>query len=498
VSINWASIYSTPIGSILSDFTPQSFTQLLVEGSQRQLTSLQNTVTQDSSLISAWTTLQSDAQVVNGDLTSLSLPSTFQQLIATSSNPSIMTASDSSAQPGTYSLTVDQLAQAEIDQGQPPTAITSDNTALGFSGTFQIYTGSAAPSTDISVTSSDTLQQIANAITAANTGVTASTEQLANGNWTIAIQGNATGSANNIHYVAVSPSSGTSSPLYQLGLWNTSLSTPTYFSGEQLQVAQDAAVNFGSTASTSNEISSSTNTFTSLIPGLTVNVASVGSATITVGPNTTAMAQSVKQFVADWNQWVTDTQKLADAGTVTSTDTGTGANYHYQSNPNQVISSTQPQAVINTIQTVMGQTLGTGTYQSLADIGLTFQGNGQISVNQSVLTNALSSKPAGVGALFQQLNTLLNPGSGILGPLQGFYSGGNSVTGEAIAYETTQKTQTQSQVTLLKNQLNAQEQQAIIQYGQWVNQVARYSQEESLITTLFNQNTSNPSTSSGG
>ncbi|PSR34354.1 MAG: flagellar hook protein FliD [Sulfobacillus benefaciens] len=498
MSINWASIYATPIGSILSDFTPESFTQLLVEGSQRQLTALQNTVTQDSALIQAWTTLQSDAQVVNGDITSLSLPSTFQQLTATSSNPRILTASDSSAQPGTYSLTVDQLAQAEIDQGQPPTAITSDNTALGFSGTFQIYTGSTAPSTDIAVTSTDTLQQIADAITAANTGVTASTEQLANGDWTIAIQGNTTGSANSIHYVAVSPASGTSSPLYQLGLWNTSLSTPTYFSGEQLQVAQNAAVNFGATASTANALSSSTNTFTSLVPGLTITVASVGSATITVGPNVTAMQQSVQQFATDWNQWVTDTQKLADAGTVTSTGTGTGSTYQYQSNANQVISSTQPQTVINTIQTLMGQTLGTGTYQSLADIGLTFQGNGQIAINSSALTNALSSDPAGVGALFQQLNTLLNPGNGTLGPLQGFYSGGHSVTGEAVAYETAQKSQTQSQITLLQNQLNAQEQQAIIQYGQWVNQVAQYSQEDSLITTLFNQNSGNNSTSSGG
>ncbi len=490
MSINWASIYNSPIGSILADFNPASFTQLMTEGSQAQLSALQSTVKQDGTLISAWTTLQSDAQAVNGDLTTLNNPLTFQQMTATSSNSNIMTASDSTAQAGSYSLYVDQLAQAEIDQGQPPTAITSDTTALGFSGTFQIYTGATAPTTDISVSSSDTLQQIANAITAANTGVTASTEQLANGDWTITIQGNTTGAANNIHYVAVSPSSGTSSPLYQLGLWNTSLATPTYFSGEQLQIAQNAEVNFGSTASTSNEISSSNNTFTNLVPGLTVNVASVGSATITVGPNASGMAQSVQQLVSDWNQWVTDTQNIADAGSVTNTGSGTGANYTYQSNPNQVITSNQPQAVLDQVQSLIGGIIGSGTYQSLADIGITFNGNGTLTVAQSTLTNALSQNPAAVGSLFQSLYGQVNP-TGTTGPLSAFYSGGNSVTGAAIAYETTQQTTTNSQISLLQTQLNAAEQQAVIEYGQWVNQVAQYAQEGSLVSVMFNQNTGN-------
>lgn len=486
MSINWSSVYTGPIGQILSDFNPATFTQLMTEATQVQLANLQNTVKLDGTVISAWTTLQSDAQALNGDLSTLALPSTFQQMTATSSNPNIMTAADSNAQAGSYTMTVDQLAQAEIDQGQPPTAITSNNTALGFSGSFQIYTGTA-PSTDITVTSSDTLQQIANKINAANSGVTATTEQLANGNWTIAIQGNATGAANNIHYVAVSPT-GSTSPLYQLGLWNTSLSTPTYFSGELLQTAQNAEVNFGSTASPSNALSSSTNTFTNLVPGLTVNVASLGTATITVGPNVSGMSQSIQQFVSDWNQWVQDTQTLAEAGQVTSSGTGSGTTYSYQANSHQIITSGQPQSVLNQVQTLIGGVIGSGTYQSLADIGITFTGSGQLKVNQSTLNNALSLNPAAVGSLFQSLNALINPPN-TQGLLSGFSFGGNSVTGKAISYETAQKARTQTQVALLKSQLNSAEQQAIIMYGQWVNQIAQYAQESTLVATVFKNST---------
>lgn len=494
MSINWASVYTGPIGQLLGDLSPTTFMQLMTQGSQAQLSQLENTKSQDATLISAWTTLQSDAQAVNGTLFTLNNPTTFQQMSATSSNPSILTATDSSAQQGSYSLFVDQLAQAEIDQGQPPTAITSNSAALGFSGSFQIYTG-AQPTSSLTISSSDTLQQIASAINAANSGVTASTEQLANGNWTLAIQGNTTGAANNIHYIATSPT-GTSSPLYQLGLWNTSLSIPTYFSGEVLQSAQNAAVNFGSAASTSNEITSSTNTFTNLVPGLTVNTNSQGSqATITVGPNTSGMMKSIQQFVTDWNQWVSDTQNLAEAGTVTATGTGSGSNYTYQSNNNQVIKSGQPQSVLNEVQTIMGGIMGSGMYQSLSDIGLSFNGSGKLVLNQGTLTNALSQNPSAVSTLFQNLYSALTPTNGV-GALQAFYSGSQSIAGQAIAYDTTQQTQTGTQITMLKNQLTAAEQQAVIQYGQWVNQIAHYSQESSLVSAMFNQNSG--STSTGG
>jgi len=98
------------VGQILSDFTPASFTSVITEADNNQLSQLENQQTADSNQISAWSTLQSDARTVSGDLSTLGLASTFQQLSATSSSSSVATAVDNSAQAGFYQITVGSLA----------------------------------------------------------------------------------------------------------------------------------------------------------------------------------------------------------------------------------------------------------------------------------------------------------------------------------------------------------------------------------------------------
>lgn len=487
MSINWATIYNNPVGQILGDFNPSTFTSVMTQGTQTRLTDIQNQSQGANTQISAWTTLQSDAQTVSGDIANLDLSQTFQPVTASANTANVTAAADSSAKTGTYNLYVDQLAQAELDRGQPPAAITSDTTALNFSGSFQIYTGSA-PTTSVTVSTGDSLQQIVDNINQAATGVTATAVQV-NGSWTIEVQANSSGAANTIHFVATNPASGTQSPLYQLGLWNTSLSTPTYFSGEQQQAAQDASVNFGTSANPTAAVTSSSNTLNNVIPGVTLQVSGTGAATVSVSPDVNAMSASVQKLVTDWNQWVSDTANLAAAGSVVATGTGSSASYHFQANSQREIQSALPQNALNQMRTLLASTIGTSgdTYLSLAGIGLNLDTSGKMTVDTSTLNQALSSQPGAVLTLFQRLYALVNPTGGG-GVLTAFYQGPQSVSGEAIAYETGQASQLSQETTLLKNQLNAQEQQAIVQYGQWVNQIAGYAQQNSMLSVLFNQN----------
>lgn len=507
MSINWGMVYNSPIGQILGDLNPKTFMQLTSAGTSNQLSQLQSQLKQNSTLMNAWTTLQSDAQSLNGSLSTLNSSSTFQQLQASSSSATVATAADSSAQAGSYQISVDQLAQTQIDQGTPTTAITSTNTALNMSGSFQVYVGKTAPSTSITITPSDTLQQVASAINQANTGVTATAVQLSNGNWGLDLQGNATGSSNAIHYV-VGSSSGSVNPLQALGFSTTSSSGTSFvsggsnFAGSVVQAAQDAYLNFGApmtppasgSATPSGMISSSSNTFSNAIPGLTLTADSPGTTTITVSPNVSGMASSIKSFVNNWNQWVSDTAGLAEGGSVKSTGSGTSQSFSFTTNQNQVITSGIPQNTVNQVAQILGGTLGSSssTYQSLADIGITLGNTGALSINSTTLDNALTNNPTGVAQLFQNLYTALNP-SQATGILPTFYqTGSQGVTSEMIAYETQQKQQIQSQISLLNNQVNAENQQATIQYGQWVSQVAKAAQQYSMLNAIFNPNSTTP------
>ncbi|MCY0878304.1 MAG: flagellar filament capping protein FliD [Firmicutes bacterium] len=495
-SINWSQVYNTPIGQILEDLNPTVFETLLTQSTNNQITTLQNQEQQDQTLISAWSTLQSDAQSVSADLTTLASSATYNQLMASSSNNNVATAVDQSAQQGTYTITVNALAEPEIDIGSTANmTVTNPNATLTVPGTTSPLTGSftitvgGQSATVVLPTSGESLNALVSQIN--NTpgiGVTATAVENSQGDWLIEIQANQTGQA--ISY-ADNTSPG---PLYYLGLVSSS-STATQSAANILQAASSAEVSFGSTYNASEAIASTSNTLTNLIPGMTVTLLSTGTTTISVTPNVSAMVSSVQQFVSDWNQWVKDTQNLAEAGQVEEVGTGSSASYEFVSNANQVITSPLPLATLNQAAEVLGATTtGSGTYQSLADLGLTFNTNGTLSLNTATLTDALTNDPTQVLNIFQAVQQ--NLGIGISGVINGFSEGPTSSAGEAITTLNEEVASDKSQIALLNQQMSNEEEQAIIQYGQWVNSVSKDSERYSLLNALFNANSG--SSSSGG
>ncbi len=500
MSINWSSIYNGPVGQILADFTPSSFVNVITQASQMQLSHLEKQQSTDKSQISAWTTLQSDAQTFAGDLSTLNQASTFQQLAATSSNANVASAVDNSASAGSYQISVGSVAQGEVDQGSSANlAVTSPSQTLtlngaNLAGSFSIQVGSKGTPVSINIPSSGiSLNGLAQLINQTpGMGATASVEQLASGNWVLSISANTTGQS--ITYGDTAPSGSstqTYGPLYYLGVTGTSGGAAS----NVVQAPSSAEISFGSTFNSSQAITSSTDTFNNVIPGLTLNVASKGTTTVTVAPNIKGMTSSVQQFISDWNQWVSDTAKLADSGSVTAS--ASGNSYAYQSNSHQVLTSGQPQSMLNQVSSALAQFQDTSNanYQNLSSIGITFKSDGSLALNQSTLANALSSHPNQVAAIFQHLYQSLS-GSSSSDLLPAFYQGPTSVTGEAISYLTSASGQLKTQVASLKSEVQTQEQQAIKQYGQWVNQVAKYAQENTMLTALFGQQSGG--SSSGG
>lgn len=509
--INWSTVYNTPIGGILADLSPTTFALLLTQETGRQQQTYNAQVSQDQSQISAWTTLQADSGAVLSDLSTLANASTYSQLTTTSSASNIATAVDQSAQAGSYSLYVQSLAQAEIDQGSSANmAVTNPNATLvtpagtALQGVFSIQLSGQSSAVSITMPSAgESLNALASQINhTAGIGVTASVVQNSSGNWILDLQANQTGQS--ITYTDSPGSSGQSyGPLYYLGIVSSDGSTPgtsTLSAANALQAASSAEVSFGTSFNSSNYITSSTNTITNLIPGMTVNLLGTGAATVTVAPNTSAMTTSVQQFATDWNQWVTDTQALAQAGSVTESGSGANATYSYTANSKQVLTSGIPTVALNTVQQLLGTTtngLSSNAYQSLADIGVTFSATGKLTVNSATLDGALTQDPTAVQAIFQQLVHQLGVSGSSNGVISQFSQGPGSTTGQAIATLQSQVSKDQTAISQLKQQLTVEENQAIAQYGQWVNQIAGESQKYSLLSALFNTGTNNNTTNGG-
>ena len=219
MSINWSSIYNGPVGQILADFTPSSFVNVITQTSQMQLSHLEKQQSTDKSQISAWTTLQSDAQTFAGDLSTLNQASTFQQLAATSSNANVASAVDNSASAGSYQISVGSVAQGEVDQGSSANlAVTSPSQTLtlngaNLAGSFSIQVGSKGTPVSVNIPSSGiSLNGLAQLINQTpGMGATASVEQLASGNWVLSISANTTGQS--ITYGDTAPS-GSSTQTY--------------------------------------------------------------------------------------------------------------------------------------------------------------------------------------------------------------------------------------------------------------------------------------------
>jgi flagellar hook-associated protein 2 len=511
-SINWGTVYNTPIGQILQDLNPNTFAQLITQETQTQVSTYSSQAKQDNTQISAWTTLQSDAQSFASDLTTLSTASTYNQLTATSSNNNVATAVDQSAQQGSYTITVNALAQSEIDTGStanmtvtnPNATLTVPGGTTPLQGTFSIKVGTQ-PAVSITMPSSgESLNGLAALINQqSGIGATASVVQNSQGNWVLEIQANQTGQA--VTYTDAAPSGSAAQtaggPLYYLGIVSSDGTTPgttSLSAANVLQAQSSAQVSFGSTFNAANAITSTSNTFTNLIPGMTVTAQQAGTTTISVTPNVSSMVKSVKQFASDWNQWVSDTQTLAEAGQVVSSGSGASTTYNYVQNQHQELTSGTPGAVLNEVQQVLGSTTNglSGAYQSLADVGLTFTSSGSLTVNDSTLTQALTTDPSAVQAIFSSLSKTLGQGGTNPGILSGFSLGPTSTAGSAITQLTSQAASDQGQVSLLNQQMTAQEQQAIVQYGQWVNQLSQYSDQYSLLSALFN--TSSGSSTTGG
>ncbi len=388
-----ASISSIGVGSNLD--LGALLTQLQTAENQ-PLVALKAKQSSYNSKLSAYGTLQSALAGIQAAARKLGDPALFQAITGTPSVSGIMAATGTDPRSaGTYAIDISQLAQAQsvIAKGQAntTTAIGSGTITIDFGkvsggtldpatgqytgATFDKDTARTAKPITIDATN-NTLGGIRDAINAANAGVSAT------------IVNDGSGTPNRL--VLTSTQTGESSAMrisvdgdaaLQGLLRNDPAGTQNL---QQTAAAQNAKLTVNGIA-----VTSTTNSVTDAIQGTTLTLVQTGKLNLVMKASTTAVKTAVTDFVKAYNAL----QSTAKSLTAFDTDAETSAPLVGDS-------------TLRNLQTRIRQTLtspqpgGANDLKVLTAIGISFQKDGTLAVDNDKLDKAIDTNLEGVSKLF--------------------------------------------------------------------------------------------------
>ncbi|QQE78113.1 flagellar filament capping protein FliD [Alicyclobacillus sp. SO9] len=377
----------------------------LTTAPNQQLDTLNSQETALNALSKALSTFQSATQT-------LASSQNWDSVTAQSSNSNVFSATTAAgAQAGSYSISVSQLAQRQTDiqaGGFQSTATGASNFAAG---TLAINVGGTAKAS-LSITAGESLNSIVNQINAksSTTGVQA--------------QVISTGNSTNPYYLALSSvNTGSASAFSLSGTFMTNNSSLKF---NQTQAAQDANMTIDGVG-----LSSSTNTFKNPIPNLTINAAQVGSGTLTISTDSSSVVKAVQTWMSAYNSLL----DLLHKDTAYTKSSGSGSSSQGQAGP--LFTDVNANSLLSQLPMIASAQSGSGTYASLASLGivtnpsnghLEFQSSsgygssfsGTLQDGKTMFENALASNPSNVRQVFGTVQTSSAsaiPTSGILGDL---------------------------------------------------------------------------------
>lgn len=291
-------------------------------------------------------------------------------------------AGDASVTSGNHTIVVNALAQEQrlsssaAVMDSTGTAITSNTSALGLTGSFQIN------GTTINVVASNSLNDIASAINAENatTGVTASVIKVAGGDYRLIMAADATGATGFTLSGAALDAAGT---LANLNMGATGQTNAQ----QQLQAAQDASMTIDGLT-----ITRSSNTITDAIAGLTFNLKQkdvVATVTMSIGVDSGAVQSQVQSFMDSYNAlstFINDQFKF---------DATTGQN-----------GILAREGLLTNIQSVMSSTVLTAVpglasdRDSLVKVGIEPDSSGKLQFNDALFSKFLNSDATAIRDVF--------------------------------------------------------------------------------------------------
>ncbi|RRV34829.1 flagellar cap protein FliD [Stutzerimonas stutzeri] len=346
--------------------------------------------TKTETSLSAVGTLTSAVETFEASLTALeSSSSSFEGLGVQSSADGVASATaGAGAVPGSYEVEVislassSKVASASLEGGA--------STTFDSGGTLTIDVGDNA-SYEVQVAPGASLTEIRDAI---NSQLSA----------TAGISANIITDASGARLVLSSEVTGEGTDLYVKGTGDLAALNINVDEDGNHDLTQQSGTGAGSITLASNasykidglELSSSTNTVTAL-SGLSIKLTAEGTTTLTVAPNTEGLKTSIEAFVSAYNNLITVTNALTRVTTSedeTSTDeTSTDAG--------ALVGDALVRSLLGSIRNELVQpSTGSGELSVLAQLGVTTNKDGTLSIDDAKLSSALETHYDEVQAFF--------------------------------------------------------------------------------------------------
>lgn len=315
-----------------------------------------------------------------------------------STDPTVATAvAGSSAINASYALTVVSTANSATTSFNQTYSALSDFVSTSGSGSVDILVGTGADQKTISATvtaNSTTVQELVSAL---NSDTDAA--------------GRFVASAVNVGT--------TSSPSYKIVLTTLKSGTaegeisvsadPAITELQSLATPQQASDAVFSIAGIDGNITRSTNTVSDVISGMTFNLAKAGTTTITVGDDAAATADRISEIVEAFNDLV---KYVKEKNVVTQDETSRDKSVLFEALAKTRLDD---DFLSSFREALSGASAEGGTaVRSIAEMGISTNRDGTISLDENKLKAAIASDPIGVG---QVLNEFADAASGVSGTI---------------------------------------------------------------------------------
>jgi flagellar hook-associated protein 2 len=368
------------VSSVLSSSEITSLIQQAQQAYQEPATLIQNQEKPIQAQISALGNVQNSLSSLQSVMAQLAdLSATPPRTVTATPNGTVTGTATAAAAPATYSLSNIVLAQAE---DLISSKYSSESSSLG-SGTVSIKVGSGSAVVVNVPTGQDTLAGVAAAINAANAGVSAAIVNTGNG-YELTLTGNHTGSTNSFTVTGTG------------GL------TAFSYSGSGSSLTEKQAASNASFTLNGAGITSGSNTIANAVTGVTLTLQASGSATVTVGTDTSGLTQSASAIASALNTALATIGKYDSYSTSSSGGAAAGAGPLL----GDVGVETLRQNLMQVISSYGATGLPAGTpYTSLSSIGFSVTSSGTVTFNSSTFANALSTNYTAVAALLGSVGT---------------------------------------------------------------------------------------------
>jgi flagellar hook-associated protein 2 len=249
--------------------------------------------------------------------------------------------------------------------------------------------------------------------------------------------------------------------------------------------AQNAVLQVGGSGTGAGVLTtSSNNVFTGVLPGatLTVNQASTTPVAITVATSNTSLVSALQSMVTEYNSYRSTLE----------TDTA-----YNTANNSAAILTADPTATnldVELSNALTANFLGSGSIQSLGQLGITFNTDGTLSFDQSTFDSAYSADPSTVQQFFTKSKTGFSAQMHTL--LTNVGGAGKSLLADRVTALGSTITGDQSRITEMNSALDQEQLDLYDQFDAMETAISKIQSEMDVVNTIQPLDSSSSSTSS--